>query len=87
MSSINSFSSNMTGQGLNVGQVFDSMGTANKNLENDIRSFQQTMDPNSQMDLIQLQKYMQDWTIQTQMQSNIIKSMGDALKNSVSNLR
>ncbi|HSI83002.1 MAG: EscF/YscF/HrpA family type III secretion system needle major subunit [Candidatus Methylacidiphilales bacterium] len=84
----NSFSAGgMSGTGLNVGAVYDAMGAANKTLEGNIRSFQQTMDPNSQMDLIQLQKLMQDWTIQTQLQSNVIKSMGDALKNSVSNLR
>jgi hypothetical protein len=30
---------------------------------------------------------MQDWSTQTQLQSNVVKSIGDALKNTVSNLR
>ena len=73
--------------GLNVAAVFDSMSASNTGLEESIRNFQQSMDPNSQMDLIQLQKLMQDWSVQTQMQSNVIQAMGDALKNIVSGIR
>ena len=73
--------------GLNVAAVFDSMSASNTGLEESIRNFQQSMDPNSQMDLIQLQKLMQDWSVQTQMQSNVIQARGDALKNIVSGIR
>ena len=61
--------------------------SSSADLEKAIRAFQNTLIPDSTQDLIKLQKLMQDWTLQVQLQSNVIKSMGDALKNSISNLR
>jgi len=63
------------------------MLSSSADLEKAIRAFQNTLIPDATQDLIKLQKLMQDWSLQVQLQSNVIKAMGDALKNSVSNLR
>jgi type III secretion apparatus needle protein len=41
----------------------------------------------SDTEMIALQMDVQNWTLMVNMQSNIMKTMGDAMKNTVANLR
>lgn len=41
----------------------------------------------SSADMISLQVGMQKWTLATQLQTNSLKTVGDGLKNTVSNIR
>jgi type III secretion protein F len=41
----------------------------------------------SDTEMIDLQMDVQNWTLMVNMQSNIMKTMGDAMKNTVANLR
>lgn len=45
-----------------------------------LENFTATLDPTSTADLLKMQQMMQEWTMMTQLQSTLVKDIGDALK-------
>lgn len=60
--------------------IGNSIGRTLETRQRELESFTSTMDPNSTADLIQMQRMMQEWTMLTQLQSTLVKDIGDALK-------
>jgi len=56
------------------------VGQAMETRETQLAQFTQTMDPNSTMDLVKMQHMVQQWTMLTQLNSTLIKELGDTLK-------
>jgi type III secretion protein F len=75
--------SGSVGGAFNYNQIANTMGNATNGLEANLRSFSQTMDPNSTADLIRLQNLTQQWTMAVDLQSTTIKLVGDTLKGVV----
>ncbi|MBF0103128.1 MAG: hypothetical protein HQK77_19690 [Desulfobacterales bacterium] len=73
--------------GLDLDRVFDTFGAATSNLEGEITTFSETMNPNNSADLMKLQNLMQKWTMASQTQSNVLKSVGEGMKSTVGNIR
>ncbi|WP_142848259.1 EscF/YscF/HrpA family type III secretion system needle major subunit [Telmatospirillum sp. J64-1] len=48
--------------------------------QDELASFTQSMNPESTTDLLRMQQMMQEWTMVTQLQSTMVKEIGDALK-------
>ena len=70
-----------------LNSVYTQLGNSVQNLETDLSNFAQTMNPNSQTDMIKLQQMLQKWTIATEMQSNTLKTISDGIKSTVGNIR
>ncbi len=70
-----------------LNSVYTQLGSSVQNLETDLSNFAQTMNPNSQTDMIKLQQMMQKWTIATEMQSNTLKTISEGIKSTVGNIR
>lgn len=68
-------------------RVFDQMGTQFTKFESDLRTQMDKVDPNDQGSLLKLQHSMNKWKIMSEMQSNVMKTLSEALKSTVSNIR
>ena len=75
--------------GINLTNINDHLNEVVNIVEEQFQSELANFDAGSatSADLIQLQVGMQKWTIATQLQTNTLKTVGDGLKNTVSNIR
>ncbi len=73
--------------GINMDDVFAKLGRATQGVEDDMTKFMDTMDSSNSTDLMELQRFMQKWTIATQVQSNTLKTLGEGIKSTVQNIR
>lgn len=48
--------------------------------QRELETFTSSMDPTNTADLLKMQQMMQEWTMLTQLQSTLVKDIGDALK-------
>lgn len=65
---------------LNFDTVNQTIGRTLEVKQAELRSFTESMDPESTVDLLRMQQMMQEWTMMTQLQSTLVKEIGDALK-------
>ena len=72
---------------LNLDQMYGKMGGIVDNMESQLTSQMQNLDPSDSKSMVQMQVAMQKWTLCTQMQSNTLKSVSEGIKNTVSNIR
>lgn len=72
---------------LNMDAVFEKLGEATSQIEDDINSELETMDPSNTTDMLKMQQLMQKWSLAVQVQSNTTKTIGDGLKSTVQNIR
>lgn len=79
----------MTPININFDQMNTKFSTAVAGLETDLGQQLADFDPKTatSADMINLQMGLQKWTMATQLQSNALKTIGDGLKSTVSNLR
>lgn len=73
----------MAGSGLTFGGITDAVGAASRTLENNLRGEIENMkkaDTIDTADMLKLQQVMQQWTMMTQVQSTVVKELGDTLK-------
>jgi len=75
--------SGINGGNFNYGAVGSTMGQATKAAESSIRDFARTMDTSSSADMIRMQTMTQQWSVAVNLESNLIKTIGDALKSIV----
>jgi type III secretion protein F len=69
--------------GFNFDAINGSVGNHVGNLDNQIRDFADTMDPNNTGDMIKMQSMMQKWSIVVNLQSTMAKTLSDAVKGVV----
>ncbi len=72
---------------LDLGNVFQRLQSGVQSVESDLQSQMNNLNPDKHEDMIKLQQLMQKWTIATQVESNTMKAISDAIKSTVSNLR
>lgn len=64
--------------------TFDSINnTIGQTLEvqqSELENFTSSMDPTDTADLLKMQQMMQEWTMLMELQSTLVKDIGDALK-------
>lgn len=65
---------------LNFDTVNQAIGRTLETKQAELRAFTESMDPESTVDLLRMQQMMQEWTMMTQLQSTLVKEIGDALK-------
>ena len=75
--------------GVNFDNIGSKMGQAVDNVEQGLTDQINGFDAEnaSQADMIALQMSMQKWSMATQLQSNVMKTIGEGLKSIVSNMR
>jgi type III secretion protein F len=66
-----------------VNAMADTMGQASASKEQQMVSFQASMDQGSSQDMIKLQNLTQQWSLMVNLQSTLMKLVGDALKGIV----
>ncbi len=71
------------GGGFNYNNLTGSVGSNTARAEADLRSFSTQMDPGSTADMIKMQSMTQQWSVAVNLESNLIKTIGDALKGIV----
>ncbi len=67
--------------GFDFNSISNNLGRNADALDNQIRDFSKTMNPNSQQDMLKLQSMMQKWTIAVNLESTMVKSVSDAVKS------
>jgi len=72
---------------LNMDQVYDKMAKSIDSMESQTKDFMEKMDPNKTQDTLQLQQYMQKWSITTNLATNLMSTLKEGTKNVVSNIR
>jgi type III secretion protein F len=72
---------------LNMDDVFQKLGEATESVENEITDLLENMDTSNTKQVLELQQYMQKWSITIQTQSNTVKVIGDGIKSTVQNIR
>ncbi len=72
---------------INMDEVFAKLSDSTLASESNLRDHMGSMDANKPQDLIKLQQLMQKWTMASQMQSNVIKALGEAMKSTIQNIR
>ena len=72
---------------LNMDDVFQKLGEATESVENEITDLLENMDTSNTKQVLELQQYMQKWSITIQTQSNTFKVIGDGIKSTVQNIR
>lgn len=80
----------MATTGLNITEAFNALDRSSLNFETKIRDYIAGIDPEAGMtslEMLNLQKMMQDWTLATNLESNTIKTIGDGIKATISNIR
>lgn len=70
----------------NFEEVNKIIGDQSKKVEGDLRSFQASMDPNNQQDLVKFQFLLSRWNLITNLQSNTIKNMKETLQACIRNI-
>jgi type III secretion protein F len=60
--------------------ISNTVGQTLKVHQQELQSFTSSMDPSNTADLLKMQQMMQEWTMLTQLQSTLVKDIGDALK-------
>ena len=73
----------VSGSGINYDQITDTLGRATSQIESKMDSFMRTMNPSSSTDMVKLQQMMQQWSQASALQTNVLKLLGDSLKNIV----
>lgn len=75
--------------GVNINELNSQLSNAVGNVENDLQAQISGFDAAnaSSADMIALQYSMQKWSMATNLQSNVMKTMGEGLKSIVSNIR
>ncbi|WP_050596668.1 EscF/YscF/HrpA family type III secretion system needle major subunit [Mesorhizobium ciceri] len=69
--------------GFNLNAVNSGLGAVTVSAERNLRSFMASMDPNNAADLIKLQSLSQQWSLNLNLQSNMVKLLYDALRGVV----
>lgn len=64
-------------------QLSNTLGTTVTAKQQELETFIGSMDPTDTSSLIKLQQMQQEWTMLIQLQSTLIKDIGDALKGIV----
>lgn len=74
---------------INLSSLNASISEAVNQVETQMEEDLEAFDPStaSSADMIDLQMGLQKWTLATQLQTNTLKTVGDGLKNTVSNIR
>ena len=71
----------------NFDAISEAMGRQATLKEDELRSFSNTMDPNSSADLIRFQQKIQEWGLINNLQSTTIKALKDALSSIVQKMQ
>jgi type III secretion protein F len=69
--------------GVNFSNLASTIGSKTDKVGQDLANLQATGDTTSTSDMLKMQQKMQEWSMLTQLQSTIIKELGDALKGIV----
>jgi hypothetical protein len=72
---------------LNMDAIYTKLTESVTKLEDEISSFSETMDPANTVDVMKLQQYMQKWSINTQVESNTLKTIGEGIRSMTQNLK
>ena len=72
---------------LNMDVIYEKLSQAVIKLEEEIVTFSETMDPANTVDVMKLQQYMQKWGINTQVESNTMKTIGDSIRTMTQNIK
>jgi len=67
----------------NYGAVGSTLGQGTQAAESNMRNFAGTMDTSSTADMIRMQTMTQQWSVAVNLESNLVKTIGDALKSIV----
>ena len=76
--------------GVNLDQIHKQLGQATSKAEAAIRKELDNYDPESasaETDLLNIQMKLQKWTMATQLQSNILKTISESMKSTIQNIR
>lgn len=70
-------------------QIGKQLGDATKGVEAKLRKEMESFDAKdaSQEDMIKLQMGLQKWTMAVQLQSNVLKTIGESMKSTIQNIR
>ncbi len=69
--------------GVNFNNLASTIGSKTDKVGQELASLQAGGDTTSTSDMLKMQQKMQEWSMLTQLQSTIIKELGDALKGIV----
>jgi type III secretion protein F len=69
--------------GVNFSHITDTIGKKADSLSQELSTLNAQGDKTSTTDLMKIQQKMQEWSLVTQLQSTMIKEVGDALKGIV----
>jgi type III secretion protein F len=75
---------------MNINDVFSRMGQATKAAETELNeqiNLVKQGNSSNPADLMALQQKMQQWTMATNLQSNTLKTLGEAMKSVAQNIR
>lgn len=72
---------------LNMDVIYEKLSQAVIKMEDEIVTFSDTMDPANTVDVMKLQQYMQKWGINTQVESNTMKTIGDSIRTMTQNIK
>ncbi|MFH0787902.1 MAG: EscF/YscF/HrpA family type III secretion system needle major subunit [Pseudomonadota bacterium] len=72
---------------LNMDVIYEKLSQAVIKMEDEIVTFSETMDPANTVDVMKLQQYMQKWGINTQVESNTMKTIGDSIRTMTQNIK
>lgn len=77
----------MSGSGMDVNSVFNKFQAAVDNVDVSSLTKDYGEDGPSTQDLMNMQKAMQDWSLATSTQSNVLKALGEGMKSTIGNIR
>ncbi|MFO1058398.1 MAG: EscF/YscF/HrpA family type III secretion system needle major subunit [Dongiaceae bacterium] len=69
--------------GVNFNNLASTIGSKTDKVGQELANLQASGDTTSTSDMLKMQQKMQEWSMLTQLQSTIIKELGDALKGIV----
>jgi type III secretion apparatus needle protein len=69
--------------GFGYSSIGDTVGRGTAAADANLRSFSATMDPGNTADMIKMQNLTQQWSVAVTLESNLVKTIGDALKGIV----
>lgn len=71
----------------NFDAINESIGDQVTLKENDLRSFVETMDPNSSNDMLIFQQKIQEWELTVDLQATVTKSLKDTLSSVIQKMQ
>ena len=72
---------------VNINEAFNKLGQGTAKAEKDLQAHMTNMDSADSADLMKLQQLMGRFTMMTNLQSNTMKTIGEAMKSTIANIR